>query len=206
MTEAPAATPPASAAPPSAARPEVSTASAGEAAEPTAIPQLRRHDTTRYGGVLFLHHILSALELPDEIASSPALAARSVRWRLHQLALTLVPAEPDDSAALAFAGLLPRDVPPTRGETAPNESERATLDAFAARIAEKLKERLEDPAPPDILLWSVCRRNAEIVADPGWIDVHLSLSDVSTQIRRAGLDLDPGYLPWLGVVVKFIYD
>jgi hypothetical protein len=24
--------------------------------------------------------------------------------------------------------------------------------------------------------------------------------------RRAGLDLDPGYVPWLGVVVRFVYE
>jgi hypothetical protein len=29
---------------------------------------------------------------------------------------------------------------------------------------------------------------------------------VSTDIRRAALDLDPGFLPWLGVVIKFTYE
>ena len=33
----------------------------------------------------------------------------------------------------------------------------------------------------------------------------LALSDVSTELRRAGLDLDPGYLPFLGTVVRFVY-
>ena len=33
-----------------------------------------------------------------------------------------------------------------------------------------------------------------------------SLDDVSTDVRRVGLDRDPGYVPWLGVVVKFVYD
>ena len=32
------------------------------------------------------------------------------------------------------------------------------------------------------------------------------MDQVATEIRRAGLDLDPGYVPWLGVVVRFIYE
>jgi len=32
------------------------------------------------------------------------------------------------------------------------------------------------------------------------------LNDVDTQIRRAGLDLDPGFVPWLGKVVKIRYE
>jgi hypothetical protein len=44
------------------------------------------------------------------------------------------------------------------------------------------------------------------VAHPGWLEIHFSLDDVATDLRRAGLDLDPGFLPWLGVVVRFVYD
>ena len=47
---------------------------------------------------------------------------------------------------------------------------------------------------------------AAIVADPGWLEAHFPLSTVSIDLRRAGLDLDPGYLPWLGVVVRFVYE
>jgi hypothetical protein len=56
------------------------------------------------------------------------------------------------------------------------------------------------------VLQFVCQRRAAIVADPGWIEVRLSLDEVSTEIRRVGLDLDPDYVPWLGVVVRFVYE
>ena len=51
----------------------------------------------------------------------------------------------------------------------------------------------------------VRRRVAEIVVDPGWIEVRLQLEEVDVDLRRAGLDLDPGWLPWLGAVVRFVY-
>jgi len=52
----------------------------------------------------------------------------------------------------------------------------------------------------------VCRRRARVLGDSGWIDLYFRLNDVATEIRRAGLDLDPGFVPWLGVVLKFHYE
>ena len=52
----------------------------------------------------------------------------------------------------------------------------------------------------------VCARHARIAAEPGWFEVRLRSDEVSTAIRRCGLDLDPDYLPWLGAVVKFVYE
>ncbi len=155
---------------------------------------------TRFGGLLFLLHPIEALGLPEEILAR--CAQRPFRWVLHQLALALVPVEPDDPAALAFAGLLPDAMPPTRDEQPPTETERAFIAALVERIQTALEERLEEKS----VIAFVCQRAAEIVADPGWIEVRLSLNDVSTALRRAGLDLDPGYVPWLGVVVRFVYE
>ena len=52
----------------------------------------------------------------------------------------------------------------------------------------------------------VAARYGEIVAEPGWIDVHLRLEDIDLDVRLAGLDFDPGWIPWLGCVVRFVYD
>lgn len=52
----------------------------------------------------------------------------------------------------------------------------------------------------------------EIVQRPGLVtltrtdlDVSLALDSVDIRIRRIGLDLDPGWLPWFGRVVRFHY-
>ncbi len=77
------------------------------------------------------------------------------------------------------------------------------------RLVAALRQALE-PSPlagagETELLAAVCRRRGRIVGDPGWFDVLLDLGDVSTEVRRAGLDLDLGWLPWLGCVVRFVY-
>jgi hypothetical protein len=52
----------------------------------------------------------------------------------------------------------------------------------------------------------------DIVARPGVftvnrtdLDVSLALDDADVRIRTMGLDLDPGWLPWFGRVVRFHY-
>jgi hypothetical protein len=81
-----------------------------------------------------------------------------------------------------------------------------------------------DAAPFDFMVraWTVAVRRwcwriagttaAEIVARPGIfsvnrtdLDVSLPLDEADVRIRRAGLDLDPGWLPWFGLVVRFHY-
>jgi hypothetical protein len=165
-----------------------------------------RRAPTAAGGLLFFLHLVDELGLPEEITTSEPLAARGVRWTLHRLAVELAVLEATDPAALAFAGLRPDSEPPSLGQDRPGDDERAALARLASRLAVRLHERLADvDVTADAQLDWVLRRDAEIVADPGWIEVRLPLEQVSTQIRRVGLDLDPGYVPWLGVVVRFVY-
>lgn len=175
-------------------------------AEPRPLPEVRRRGATRVGGLLFLLHIVDELGVVDAILATPPLAARPLRWSLHLLGCTLAAAPADDAAVLAFAGLRPGDEPPSARGEHPTDAEREAASAIADRIAQRLAERIDAaPAPAASTLLRVCLRDAEIVADPGWFEVRLALSEVDTAVRRAGLDLDPGHVPWLGVVVRFVY-
>jgi hypothetical protein len=161
---------------------------------------------TRFAGLLFLLGALDELGLPAAVTTAAPLARRPLRWSLHRLALSLAPLEPDDPAALAFAGLPPDAEPPGDDEVPQSEAETLELGRLARSVVEHLRERLEQPhATPDELLDFVCRRRGEIVFDPAWLEVRLPLDEVSIELRRAGLDLDPGWLAWLGCVVRFVY-
>jgi hypothetical protein len=173
---------------------------------------VRREGFTQFGGLLFLVGLVEELgggaPLPAEGgAMGEGSGVRSLRWHLHQLGLALVPAAPADPAVLAFAGLPPESQPPSEGEDPPSPEEQAVLASWVERIAAALAVRLhrEDTQAAELLA-AVCRRRARIVADPGWIEVHLSLDEVAVDVRRAGLDLDPGWVPWLGVVLRFRYE
>lgn len=138
-----------------------------------------REAHTDWGGLLLLLHLVEEGE--DLHALGTAL--------LHPLTdRDDEPLDPADPALLAFAGLGPDDDPP------PPPAEPPTTDHIRQRL-DTLGLGVEQ----------VCRKPAVIVADPGWIEARFSLDDVDVDIRRAGLDLDPGWLPWLGVVVRFRY-
>ena len=163
-----------------------------------------RRFSTRFGGLLFLLRLVAELDVPGR--PPEPLAERRFRWVLHQLALALQPLEADDPAALAFAGLPPDAELPTKGEEPPSEEERLAVERIRDAIVELLRDELgELHRPPDELVDFVCRRRAEVLGDPGWIEFRFALDDVSIELRRAGLDLDLGYVPWLGTVVRFVY-
>ena len=55
-------------------------------------------------------------------------------------------------------------------------------------------------------LADLVRRPAGLAATPTHVDLHFDLAQADLRLRRAGLDLDPGWLPWFGRVVSFHYE
>ena len=53
---------------------------------------------------------------------------------------------------------------------------------------------------PDLVM-----RTAQVSLTPTHIDIYFTLNATDLRVRRAGLDIDPGWLPWLGRVVMFHY-
>lgn len=189
----------------------------GPASRPSALPdrapdELRRIETaTDFGGLLFLLRVLDQLDVAGRMMSTGTAVHRGLPWLLHRLALALQPLNPDDPAALVFCGLRPGARHPSEETQAPSSDERLLVNEFADEVRKQLAEILAEAMPGELLtperaMQFVCRRRAIIAADPGWIELRFSLHDVSTAIRRARLDLDPNYVPWLGVVVRFVYE
>jgi hypothetical protein len=180
-----------------------------EAAE-QPLQEVRKTAVTNAGGLAYLLNAISRIELNARVMRDHRLTRRGLRWTLHQLGVLLLSLEPNDPAALAFAGLLPDAPPPTLGLEPPSDDELAAIDECRTMLTAYLRQALADRLDPadisdDALIDFVCRRRAKIMGDPGWIEVHFPAEETSPQIRFAGLDLDPGWIPWLGVVVKFIY-
>ena len=159
---------------------------------------------TPHGGLLLLTPLLPASGALALLQDTQVWPADALPRTLHALALRLWPIAADDAAAMAFCGLPPGAPPPAplplnaAQESALAEARRCVLRHLAPRLpADETEARA---------LGRVVPRRARICADPGWIDVHFSLRDVSTELRRAALDLDPGFLPWLGVVLRYRYE
>jgi hypothetical protein len=107
----------------------------------------------------------------------------------------------------------------------------ALLADLAARVGSPLDAPFADAFAPDsdtvcvpavlgawrCLLRRYCRvhahiglhdlivRSGRILVTPLHLDVFFDPATVDLRIRRAGLDLDPGWVPWLGRVLRFHY-
>ena len=164
------------------------------------LPVARRaHGESAFGGLVFAVHAVVALDLASRFAAQ--LPDVELGSALHALALALrVERAPADAAALGFAGLAPGSEPPA----AVPEDARAAIDAAVADMRDWLAARLECDAA-ELDLPALLRRRARIFADPGWIEFHLDVDEIDTAVRRAGLDLDPDYLPFLGCVLRIVY-
>lgn len=197
------AAPPFSAVPP-ALQPETKPVTAVIDEQPVVPP--RPAARSRFGGLLYLLNTVAELDLVREWLRPDW--TRGMAWTMHRLALRLTPAAADDPAALAFAGLAPEAEPPGRFPVPPeSDGEAQRLDEWKERLESYLETSLERlPQRGPALLRFVCDRPCVILADPGWLEVRLRLEDVSVDIRRARLDLNPGYLPWLGTTVVFVYE
>jgi hypothetical protein len=138
----------------------------------------------------------------EAAAVADALGRVALRWPAH---LVVPP---------ALAGYGPRgrvEVGVTGGPlfrvTGPRSASRLATAALGASLA-LLETRCDRPAP------DVAEFVARYLQVPGWLVaadaetvlVRIGSRDVNFAIRRAGLDRDPGYLPWLARTVRFRFE
>lgn len=175
---------------------------AGEPPEARHLPELPelpdagRWQTTDWGGLLFWLGRLPASGALDWLAAQREVAPDGLALLLRGLADALgVPA--GDAARAAFCGgeVPAGDLPARLAEYA-----AGLVDGWAAWLAEAAPEMAEPR------LATVCRRRGRLRCEPGWIELALPLDSVDVSTRRLGLDLDPGWLPWLACVLRIRYE
>jgi hypothetical protein len=182
---------------------------AEDAPQATADASACGGEHSAWAGLFFLLAAAPDITLPTRIAEHPLLAGRSVGWVLHTLSGLLCEAPYDDAARLALAGRTPDRADELIAEPPPSPDETVALAAIAGAWSSAAADRLalpdEDPRLPNVAEW-VAHRPGHVLADSGWTEVHLPFEGVDLDIRRAGLDADPGWLEWLGTVVRYVYE
>lgn len=169
---------------------------------------------TRWAGLVYLLATAHETGLPECVEGDAALAVRGVRWSLWRAGIQLTHCGGDDPAVLALCGLAPENAELVLGRPAATTDELRAVARLAARWRRTTLARLwaapygGDAVPASAAgAWTwLARRPGEVRATPGWIDVILPLESVDTAVRSAGLDLDPGFVPWLGTVVRLRHE
>jgi hypothetical protein len=161
---------------------------------------------TRRGGLVYLFATASAAGIPDAAFADDVLGERPASWLLFHLARILTGDDSvarEDPAVRAVAGLPPHAVAPGPEPTA---AQRVRLNTLADAWAQATTQAMGGDEAPRALVARITARAGTIVHDRGWIEFRLRLADVDLDVRRAGLDLDPGFVSWLGAVVVIRYE
>jgi hypothetical protein len=155
----------------------------------TAQPAGGTHFHTRQGGLFYLLNVLAH----PAIAPCLADAVESGWHRLYRLGLHL---ELDCDPPLARYLAHQLDL-----------ADPARLPELAALRNEAQLCRLADRHYAHLAAWGpeLLAVPAQAIHGRSHLDLYYPLGAVRLEIRRAGLDIDPGWLPWLGQVVHFHY-
>lgn len=141
---------------------------------------------TRWGGVLFLINALRRLDVESLLTAAGQEAPSG--WRmLHDLAVAFgMP--PDEPMALFLAEA---------------DLDTTTAPALLAETMAAIEALYHQPDG----LWPLpLEQRARLWATETHLDLDLETTSVDLALRLSGLDLDPGWVPWLGRVVRFHYD
>lgn len=171
-------------------RPEPAGEAPGVAPDESCEPDLLR---TEWGGVWFFVGALTELDIVDGLAARDDVDAALVVSRIIE-AVTGAPA--DDPAVVWLAGS-------TQDATWMPGDDDLVADGVASIrswLHERTRDRLDDETRERL-----ARRHAVLSRSAAEIMVEFSLDDVDTAVRGAGLDLDPGWVWWLGAFVRFRY-
>jgi len=175
------------------------------------------------GGLLFLLPVLQRLGYAAWAETLPEGAAAQIVQQVLALVLRRLDAPSDDPTWLLAStpsnydfGYIDLKAPASWGDP--------TLAAPRGAAAEDIVALAEQAQSAAALahVWLIaCRRWLRRVAGIGvaslvmrpaalgltatHVDVFFRLSDADMRVRRAGLDFDPGWLPWYGRVISFHY-
>jgi hypothetical protein len=163
-----------------------------EGSEVSALDGGRRGEArwlTSRGGLFFLVPAMERLGMASWLAEHPLCAEWSIPWLiLRAIAARL--GTPDDDPVFRCSSE-PLEEPP--------DEVRQEIRHWIRRLQRSLRRTAR------LGLSSLVFRTGRLVFTETHIDVLFRLDAADIRVRRAGLDIDPGWASWLGRVVHFHY-
>jgi len=186
---------------------------------------------SQWGGLFYLLPLLGERVHSDEdnilsaLVYSSALSQRPITWILQHFFTTVLREVfsqdsnidiPEDDPVLRIlsnqdALIQEKPVQEKPIQKTQKVAEEQELGKQARRLIDAVQRCFADSKIDHLSttqgLWQwLCCRNVRLQTDVAWIEVIFELEHLETAIRKAGLDLDPGYVAWLAKVVKFRYE
>ena len=164
---------------------------------------------TRFAGLLFLVPVLERLGFTEFLEAHPALLESNFPARLLLFIGARTGMKPHDPMWLALDDAEPFESDELRGLPEPalallaSPIPRARIDtpqmAWLAILRRWFRRRAR------IGLASLVCRPGRVAASLTHLEICFELAEADLRLRRMALDVDPGWVPWLGRVVQFHY-
>jgi len=140
---------------------------------------------TQAGGLFFLIPLLQRAGLPAALATLPDEERNAFPWQILKTALLHTRIDEADPLAIVLS-----DLPATTHPVGPwlIRANRLALLLTGANLRK------------------IIRRPALATISPTQIDLFFRASEADLRFRRCGLDLDPGWLPWLQRTVRYHFN
>lgn len=140
---------------------------------------------TQAGGLFFLIPLLQRAGLPACLETLPPAERAALPWQLFKVVLRHTRTASDDTLTAAL-----RDLPATQH---PLGRWLILVNRHALRLG-------------SLSLRQIVQRPALVALNGTHIDVFFRVREADLRLRRAGLDLDPGWVPWLGRAVAYHFN
>ncbi len=173
---------------------------------------------TRAAGLYFLLNVLRLLGIAEAIQSNPLAAESGLVARILQRLAVHARIMPGDAILswidLSLSQIEKPDVPPagtfvsdcsTLFPSNLQPSSQKSFDVGYFSRVWSLAVRRWCWHAGALTVRELVHRNGVVSLNRCDLDVTLPLDSVDIRIRRLGLDIDPGWLPWFGKVVRFHY-
>jgi hypothetical protein len=148
-----------------------------------------RHRFTQRAGLFYLVPVMHRLGMPEWLEANPEPAPWDVPHRILCAIAERLDTRPDDPVLDALGD---------QSEHPPADFEHAIIQ-WVSRIRRFCRRTVGMG-----LHSTICRRGRLTLTETH-IDVLFDLDRLDIRIRRMGLDLDPGWVPWFGRVINFHY-
>ena len=189
----------------------ISPAAAGTPETPRALPWQMEGLATHAAGLFFLLNTLEHLGIAGALAAGLAAACPDFLPRLFFRLAGQAGAAGDDPIVVWLASRVNRE---TDDSPIPCEPSWGPSNLAISRAAAPVEHLLRVWVlgvrrwcwqAGKITVREIVTRRGRFSASRVDLDVSLPLDEADIRIRRVGLDLDPGWLPWFGRVVRFHY-
>ncbi len=144
---------------------------------------------THQGGLLYLINFLNLASVRSLLPADHPAAG----WRWFY-ELTTALGCPPEGALLEF---IASECGMENGATLAQQPPLATMDPLIRLGASRYGDAVWQAKT-----WQI---PARLIADSSHVNLHFRLNDAQLAVRRVGLDITPGWTPWLGRVVTFHY-